>query len=85
MSRAVVRLALAAAILAGAAFCARAALADAGSVESLLTEGLVPSAAPALLGPITSAGRVGWACKPERSAASPRWQEADLPAPPAAH
>ena len=44
-------------------------MAGAASLEDLLTGALVPSAAPSLLGPITSAGRVGWECKPERSAA----------------
>jgi hypothetical protein len=56
------------------------AVAGAASLEDLLEGGLTPSAAPALLGPITSAGRTGWECKPERAAAAARWHEAELPA-----
>ena len=32
-----------------------------------------------MLGPITSAGRTGWECKPERAASSSGWHQAELP------
>ena len=70
---------LSAALLAGAIFCGGAALAKAGSVEDLLTGQLVPSGSPAMLGPITSAGRKGWDCLPERAAGSKQWSAAELP------
>lgn len=63
--------------------CGGAALAKAASLEDLLTGQLVASSAPALLGPITSEGRKGWDCKPERAAAAPRGAEAELPPDPA--
>jgi hypothetical protein len=71
---------LAAALLAGGFFCfGRLGFAGAASLENLLAEGLTPSAAPALLGPITSAGRAGWECKSERAAGAARWHQAELP------
>jgi hypothetical protein len=70
---------LAAALLVGALLCGRLALADAASLETLLAGALAPSAAPALLGPITAEGRKGWDCKPERSAAAVSAQQAELP------
>ncbi len=70
---------LAAGLLAVALLCGRFAVASASSVEDLLTGALAPSAAPALLGPITAAGRVGWECKPERAAAAGSWHDAELP------
>jgi hypothetical protein len=70
---------LAIGLLAGAILCGRFAVASAASLEDLLASGLTPSAAPALLGPITAAGRVGWECKPERAAAAGSWQNAELP------
>ena len=79
MSRTLVRPVLVAALLALLLICGRFAVAGAASLEDALTGTLVPSAAPSLLGPITSAGRVGWECKPERSAASAGWHEAALP------
>ncbi|MFZ0575636.1 MAG: hypothetical protein WA428_06030 [Candidatus Cybelea sp.] len=79
MSRTLVRPVLAAALLALLLICGRFAVAGAASLEDALTGALVPSAAPSLLGPITSAGRVGWECKPERSAGSAGWHEAELP------
>jgi hypothetical protein len=70
----------AAVLLAGAVFCfGRFGIAAAASLDDLLAGALTPSAAPALLGPITSAGRVGWECKPERAAAAAGWHEAELP------
>jgi hypothetical protein len=68
------------ALLAGTLFCSRIALASAVSLEELLTGALTPSAAPALLGPISADGRVGWECKPERAAAAAPWRQAELPA-----
>jgi hypothetical protein len=71
---------LAAALLAGAFLgSGRFAAAGAASLEDLLSGALTASAAPALLGPITSAGRVGWACKPERAAGAAPWRQAELP------
>ncbi|MGA8575330.1 MAG: hypothetical protein WB609_06520 [Candidatus Cybelea sp.] len=70
---------LAAGLLAGALLCGRVAVASAASLEDLLSGALTPSAAPALLGPITAAGRVGWECKPERAAAAGSWHDAELP------
>jgi hypothetical protein len=71
---------LAAALLAGAFFCSgRVGMAGVASLEDLLAGGLIPSAAPTLLGPITSAGRIGWECKPERAAAAGPWRQAELP------
>jgi hypothetical protein len=71
---------LAAILLAGASlWSGRVAVAGAASLEDLLAGGLTPSAAPSLLGPITSAGRIGWECKPERAAAAAPWHAAELP------
>jgi len=66
-------------LLLGALAGGRIALASAASLEDVLASQLVPSAPPALLAPITSAGRVGWACKPEKMAAATAWRDADLP------
>jgi hypothetical protein len=82
VSRTLVSRVLAAVLLAGAFFCGHFALAGAASLEDMLAGALVPSAAPSLLGPITSAGRVGWECKPERAAADARVREAELPVDP---
>ncbi|MFY9664850.1 MAG: hypothetical protein WAL67_08635 [Candidatus Cybelea sp.] len=73
------RVVLAVTLLAATFACGRFAVAGAESLEDMLTGALTPSAAPALLGPITSAGRVGWECKPERAAAAARWHEGELP------
>jgi hypothetical protein len=56
------------------------ALAGAVSLQGLADEGLTPSAVPALLGPITEAGRKGWECVPERAAAAKSRVAAELPA-----
>jgi hypothetical protein len=69
-------------LLAVALACGGAALARAASLEDLLAGQLVASAAPALLEPITSAGRKGWDCQPEHAAAAPLWHAAGLPADP---
>lgn len=79
VSRTLLLRVLAAALLAGCIFCGRFALAGAASLDQMLSGALVPSAAPMLLGPITSAGRSGWECKPERSAASSQTSVAELP------
>jgi hypothetical protein len=70
---------LAALLFAGSLFCGRLGVAGAASLDDLLAGALTPSAAPALLGPITSAGRIGWECKPERAAAAGLWPKAELP------
>jgi hypothetical protein len=82
VSRTLIPRLLVAFVLTGALMCGRLALAGAASVEEMLDGALTPSAAPALLGPITSAGRSGWACKPERAAGSAHAHEAELPADP---
>jgi hypothetical protein len=82
VSRTLVPRLLAAAFLAGALLCGRFALAGAASLQEMLDATLTPSSAPALLGPITSAGRVGWECKPERAAASKDARNSELPADP---
>jgi hypothetical protein len=76
-ARSLLAVALAAAVL----LCGRAAVGSAAQLEQLLEGQLVPSSAPALLGPITAAGRTGWECRPERAAAAAGWQDARLPAP----
>lgn len=73
---------LAAVLLAGAIAAGGIALAGASSLEESLAGALLPSAAPPLLGPITSAGRKGWDCLPERAAASQHWHDAELPSAP---
>ena len=82
MSSALARSLLATALLAGSFFCGRVALAGAAQAQDLLAGQLIPSAAPALLGAITSAGRKGWDCKPERAASAAGWNAAELPAAP---
>lgn len=62
---------------------ALAALSGAAAGAALLLDDpvalLAPSAQPDLLGPITEAGRVGWACAPERAATAKRAADAGLP------
>jgi hypothetical protein len=70
---------LLAVLLAVAVLCGRAAVADSRSLDDAIAGAMTPSATPAMLGPITSAGRIGWECKPERSAGSAGWHEAELP------
>jgi hypothetical protein len=82
VSRTPLRLVLAAALLAVVIAGGRFAVAGAASLEDEIAGAMAPSAAPALLGPITSAGRTGWECKPERAATSALWHEAELPAGP---
>jgi hypothetical protein len=48
-------------------------------MEDLLAGQLVASESPPLLGPITSAGRKGWDCRPERAAGAAEWHSAELP------
>ncbi|GAC1307881.1 MAG: hypothetical protein NVSMB19_20850 [Vulcanimicrobiaceae bacterium] len=60
----------------GGATLARASVAATGDGERA---SLVPSAAPALLGPINELGRNGWQCAAERAATTMRPAEADLP------
>lgn len=80
MSSRVLRPLILAALTAAAAFGLGAGLAGATSVEAMLEGALQPSAAPQLLGPITEAGRTGWACKPEQAAAAKKASDAELPA-----
>ena len=49
------------------------------SVDELSSLRLVPSAAPALLGPILESGRTGWECAPERAASAGNARSAELP------
>lgn len=79
MSRLWVRAVLCIVLAGAAAGGAVAGAAGAASVESLLEAALQPSAAPTLLGPITEAGRKGWACKPEQAASAARPRDAELP------
>ena len=69
------------AVLAVCALAAGYGFAGAQSLEAMLDGALQPSAAPALLGPITENGRIGWACKPEQAAGAGTWQNAELPGP----
>jgi hypothetical protein len=66
-------------LAAGFAWSGHFAIAGAATLEDLLAGALTPSAAPALLGPITATGRVGWECKPERAAAAAPYRQAELP------
>jgi hypothetical protein len=66
-------------LLAALLFCGHAAIAATQSLETAIAGELTPSAMPSLLGPITSGGRVGWECKPERAAGASGWREAELP------
>lgn len=79
MSRLWARIVLCGALLTAVCGGAAAGVAGASSVESALEGALQPSAAPALLGPITESGRKGWACKPEQAAAASSAQQAELP------
>ncbi len=79
MSRLWVRAVLVAALLTSVAGGAAVGVAGAASVETMLDGALVPSSAPAMLGPITEAGRKGWACKPEQAASARHWRDAELP------
>jgi hypothetical protein len=79
MSRSLVRLSFLAALtllgLAGAGL-ARAAVED---LDALAGAQFVPSAAPALLGPVDPRGRNAWDCAPEAAAAAQRAKTARLP------
>ena len=61
--------------LGGASF-ARAAIAE---TDEFARASFVPSAAPALLGPINELGRNGWQCAPEQAVRATRASAADLP------
>ena len=80
MSSRVLRPLLLAALVAFAAVGLGAGFAGAASVEAMLDGALQPSSAPAMLGPITEAGRTGWACKPEQAAMAKNARQAELPA-----
>jgi hypothetical protein len=61
--------------LATGAGLARASL---SSLDDVANAQLLPSATPALLGPINELGRNGWACKPEQAARSVKVRSAEL-------
>ncbi len=66
-----------AALLGGAGLTvARASVPD---LADLTRTTLVPSAAPALLGPIDALGRNGWKCVPEQAAKATSVRSAELP------
>lgn len=79
MAPGVIRRTLLLAALLIATLSARLAFAGALSFESLVDTQLMPSKAPALLGPITESGRAGWKCLPEVTAEARGWREAELP------
>ena len=79
MSSALLRRTLGAGLLAASLCGGAAALAKAGSLEELLAGQLVASEPAPLLGPVTSAGRKGWDCKPEHAASASQWRAAELP------
>jgi len=81
VSRRLVRPVLLAGLLFAGAGLMGAGFAGAGTLEAMLGGQLLPSAAPALLGPITETGRKGWDCRPERAAAAATSQDAELPSP----
>jgi hypothetical protein len=76
-----IRVILAAAVLTAAAG-AGIASANAPSLFVATAQGLLPSADPALLGPITAEGRSGWQCRPEKAAQASSAQDGDLPSDP---
>jgi hypothetical protein len=49
------------------------------SLDDLAGAGFLPTTLPALLGPISEAGRNGWDCQPEKAATAAKWHDADLP------
>lgn len=79
MSREVFRRALLALGFVVAASLGAYGATQAASVADVLAQGTLNPQAPALLGPITSAGRKGWECKPERAAAATGSHQAELP------
>ncbi|HEY1429537.1 MAG TPA: hypothetical protein VGF18_08180 [Candidatus Tumulicola sp.] len=81
MSRERIRRTLLAVVFAAAASLAAYGASQAASVADLLAQGALAPQAPALLGPITSAGRKGWECKPEIAAAAKGAHQAELPPP----
>jgi hypothetical protein len=63
--------------IAGAGF----ARASAAALGDLVSAQFVPSAVPALLGPVNELGRNGWHCVPEQAAKARRASDAELPGP----
>jgi hypothetical protein len=55
------------------------ALAAEGALEGLGAGVLQPSDLPALLSPISEAGRMGWNCTPEHAAVASLAKNAELP------
>ncbi|HEX3551203.1 MAG TPA: hypothetical protein VHT53_12540 [Candidatus Elarobacter sp.] len=72
LRRSALAVALAICACAGAAAGAELLLGDPASA-------LLPSAPPAMLGPITESGRTGWDCAPERAATARTAAAAGLP------
>jgi len=65
------------ALLSGAGFAlARASVPD---LDELTRTTLVPSAIPALLGPVDALGRNGWKCAPEQAAKTSSAGAGELP------
>ncbi|HEY1656570.1 MAG TPA: hypothetical protein VGF86_15815 [Candidatus Tumulicola sp.] len=79
MSSALVVRIVAPVLAAAALACGGAAWAKSASLEDMLAGQLIAADVPAMLGPITSAGRKGWECKPERAASAQGSQAAELP------
>jgi len=69
-------------MLALAAAGAAVAYANAPSLDARSADALIGSEPPALLAPITQAGRKGWECKPEQAAAAADRHAAMLPGDP---
>lgn len=78
MSRTPLLRLLAAVFLAGTFFGLRTTLGAVSSMD-VAGEAIASAAAPALLGPIASAGRKDWDCDAERVAVTSRWEDAALP------
>jgi len=55
------------------------ARASALDLDQLTRTTLVPSAAPAMLGPVDATGRNGWNCVPEQAAKAKSVRAAELP------
>ena len=72
-------LAIAATTLALTATVAGIALGAEGALEGLGSVVLQPSEPPALLAPISEAGRTGWNCTPEHAAVASLAKNAELP------
>ncbi|MGH7728985.1 MAG: hypothetical protein ACREM2_09360 [Vulcanimicrobiaceae bacterium] len=79
MARTFVRVAVIATLALFAGLGAGFARASVLTLDQVADAGLVPSAAPGLLGPINALGRNGWNCLPEHAARSVSAEAAELP------